>query len=82
MEMAALWDCALACCIDKFEVFLEEFVDEDGELHAPGLGQRGEAGLHRRIQIDRQIQLRAGLEELAALTLREVDLGGHIVIGV
>lgn len=67
--------------LDPLDVLAQQLVDQRGEIDAFGLGQRGQASLHRIVEIDRQVQLGAGAVEFAALGVGKIDFGGHVVVG-
>lgn len=48
--------------LDKLDILLEQVIDQRREVHALGIGERGQSGLHLVIEIDRQIELGAGLK--------------------
>lgn len=63
--------------LDEFDVFFEQVVDQIGELDAFLAGFVGEVGLHLGVEVDREIELRAGLVELAAGALAEIVFAFH-----
>jgi hypothetical protein len=69
-----------ALLVDEFDVFLEQIVDELDHIDPIGLGVCGPIGLDDLIEVNRGLEDRARAEELAAHTVGEVDLGGHVVV--
>src|ERR1700760_3327027 len=68
--------------LDELDVLAQQRIDEGGEVHALGVGEVREAVLHFGLEIYRQLQGGPGSVELAALGAGEVDLGGHLIIGI
>lgn len=63
--------------LDEFDVFLEQVVDDDGEVEALGIGDAGEGFLHVGVEVDRQVQFGTFAEELAALAFAEIVFVAH-----
>lgn len=58
--------------LEQFDIALEQFVDVGRQVHALGIGDLGQGGLHLVAQVHRQLQLRAFAVKLAAFTFAEI----------
>ena len=70
----------LPCHLDQCDIFAEEIIDQGGQIDALGVGERGQPGLHRVIEIRRHMESLASTIELATRAMRKIDLGSHLVV--